>query len=253
MAHRMTLLQMVQSIMTSMDSDSVNSISDLIESQSIADTIKDVYFDLIARRDWEHLKTTTPLEAVSNVSQPTKIKIPDDIYRIDVLKYNKKLSADTSAKYEDVTYLPPEEFLDLVLARNSAASNISAYNMDNGTPLYIIEDHMPTYWTSFDNEYIYFDSISLDDEATVQASRSLIYGVKEPAWTASDTFIPDLPAQQFPLLLETARKTCFKRFKQAVDEESERSSVKQYNSMRHNQFRVGGGAKFFNWGIKRRR
>ena len=46
-----TLLEMVQSILSDMDSESVNSISDSVESEQIASVIQDTFFNLIAARD----------------------------------------------------------------------------------------------------------------------------------------------------------------------------------------------------------
>ncbi len=253
MAHKLTLLQIVQRTLTALDSDNVDSISDTPESQQVADTVQDLYFDILPLRDWEHLKTVQQLEQVGITTQPTKIRIPDTIMRIDNLHYDRKLSTESDHKYTLVKYLKPEEFLRIVLSRSSSAPNVSTAVMDNNTPLYILTDVMPTYWTSFDDEHIYFDSYYSLDETTVQASKTLLYGVKEPAWTASDTFIPDLPSDQFPLLLARTIKTCSKRFRQLIDEEAERSSIKLYNSLRVNQFRTGGGKVFFNWGMKRRR
>ena len=250
MAHKLTLLEMTQSILNSMDSDTVNSINDTIESLQIANTIKDVYYDLMARRDWEHMKSIGRLEQVGDTNQPTKIQIPDTIYEITSLKYNKKLSTDTAANFQEIQYLNPEDFLLMSLARDSTASNVLTKTMDNSTPLYILNDVMPSYWTSFDDKYIYFDSFYAADETTVQASKTIIVGVLEPSFTLTDTAVPSLPANQFPMLLETCRRTCFKRFKQLSDEEAEISSKKHYNNMRLKQNRVGGGTKYYNWGIK---
>lgn len=249
----MTLLEMVQDILNSMDSDNVNSITDTIESTQVADTLKTVYYNLLVHRDWEHLKTLTTLEQVGDTTQPTRIKIPDNVYRIESLKYNTRISTDTTDKYVELIYMLPQDFLNLCLGRNSADSNVLTTTTENSIKLYIINDRIPTYWTSFDNKYIYFDSYHSTTDTTIQASKSLIYAIREPVWTASNTFVPDMPSQLFPLLLETARKTCAKRFRQLTDEEAEKESYKQYNLMRYNQYRTGGGIKYHNWGMKRRK
>ena len=45
-----TLIDMVQNIMSSMDSDTVNSITDTTESSAIADIIETTYYDLTTNR-----------------------------------------------------------------------------------------------------------------------------------------------------------------------------------------------------------
>ena len=45
---RNTLLEMVQSILSDMDSENVNSISDSVEAQQVASVIEDTFFNIIA-------------------------------------------------------------------------------------------------------------------------------------------------------------------------------------------------------------
>jgi hypothetical protein len=51
---KMTLLEIVQSTLSSMDSDAVNNINDTIESTQVAEVAKEVYYEL-DDRDWETL------------------------------------------------------------------------------------------------------------------------------------------------------------------------------------------------------
>ena len=48
---KQTLLEMTQHILSSMDSDSVNSYAETIESEQVATVIKDAYFNLINNLD----------------------------------------------------------------------------------------------------------------------------------------------------------------------------------------------------------
>ena len=55
-----TLLELVQSILSDMDSEPVNSISDSIEAEQIASVIEDTYFNFISAREIpEHRQLTT--------------------------------------------------------------------------------------------------------------------------------------------------------------------------------------------------
>jgi hypothetical protein len=251
MARQMTLLEMVQSIMSSMDFEVVNSINDLIESSQVALTIKDEYYNLLTHRDWEHLKVITRLEQVGDTDQPTKIKLPANIYRVDKIEYNRQITGDARTLYTELKWKEPEDFLKIHMSLDSSADEVEAMTLDNNTTLYVYNDRYPSYYTSFDDENLYFDSFYSTDDTTVQASKSVLYGVKEPTWTTADSFVPDLPAQQFPLLLERCRSICSKRFRQLTDEDAEKESMKQYNIMRKNQFRNKRSTKFFNWGLKR--
>lgn len=246
---------MVQSILNSMDKENVNSITDLEESQQIALTIKETYDNLMTDRDWSFLKLVTQLQAVGDLTQPTKIKIPVSIRKIEKLKYNKKELGDTTNKFLDVTYLSPVDFINIVCSRSSDDSNAVVSTLETGVPMVIHDDIAPMYWTSFDDEFIYFDSYDSAVDTTVQASKSLIYAVKAPTFTVDDTFEPDIPEKMLTMLLESARRVCSKRFNQQVDEEAEISSKKKYNSLRNRESRSDGGLmrKIHNGGIKKRR
>ena len=43
-----TLLQVVQSILSDMDSEDVNTISDTIEAQQVASVVEDTYFNIMS-------------------------------------------------------------------------------------------------------------------------------------------------------------------------------------------------------------
>ncbi len=45
-----TLLEMTQSILSDMDSEAVNSISDTVEAQQIASVVEDTYYNIVAAR-----------------------------------------------------------------------------------------------------------------------------------------------------------------------------------------------------------
>jgi len=45
-----TLLQIVQNILSDMDSEDVNTIGDTIESQQIASVVRDVYYNMVSTR-----------------------------------------------------------------------------------------------------------------------------------------------------------------------------------------------------------
>lgn len=202
----MTLLEMVQDIMTAMESDNVNDITDTVESAAIAQTIKTTYFDLIASRDWPFLRSYSQLTALGDTSNPTKMRFPTTVNKVYWIKYNKK----------DVSWMDPKEFVDLRDSRTEETGVVDA----NG---YILTRD-PTYWTSFDDDYIYFDSILNSDDTTLQASKSQAYVLTIPSWTHSNSFIPTLPEKMFPTLLSDAKDTCFLNFKQTQNVKESRKA-----------------------------
>lgn len=205
----MTLLEMTQSILNDMDSDSVNSIDDTEESAQVVSIIKDAYFKLITvRDDWPFLRTLSSLTGLGDVDNYTKMRIPTGMNKVYWVKYNKK----------DVSYLPPKDFKDLLDSRVETTDVVDA----NGYGINVD----PTYWTTYDQDYVYFDSINLDDDSTLQESKSVIYGIVVPSWSNDNSFVPTLPPKMFPTLLADAKGTAFLALKQQANAKEEDYALK---------------------------
>lgn len=200
----MTLIEMVQNILSAMDSDAVNSIDDTVESEQVALIVKETYFDIITQRDWPFLRTTFQFTGLGDTDNPTKMRIPTDYNKVLWVKYNKK----------EVTYLDPKEFQNVVDSRVQQTGVVDA----NGFGL----NADPSYYTSFDDDYVVFDSYDSTSESTLTSANCLVYGVLAPSWTHSDAFTPLLPDKMFPTLLADAKATCFLNLKQQANAREER-------------------------------
>lgn len=84
---KLTLLQYVQSIASSLNSDEVNSISDNAESLQIAEIVRQVYFNIITRTHLPENKQFLQFEPSLNVATPTLMYLPDGSTKIDWIKY----------------------------------------------------------------------------------------------------------------------------------------------------------------------
>lgn len=206
---KLTLLAMVQNILSDINSDEVASISDTVEATQIAETIKSTYFDILADSDQPEHGTLKQLTALGDVTLPNYMLIPTTVTEIQWLKYDTQTTADTDIVYVDVPYKSPSDFLDLVLSNDSSATNVDTITDASSVSLLIRNDKFPEFYTSFDDEYLVFDSYNGDEETTMTATRTLAFVTEEPTWTASDTFIPDLDSNLFPLLLAEAKSLVF--------------------------------------------
>lgn len=203
---KMTLLDMTTNILSAMDSDEVNAIGDTTESSQVAEVIKETYFDIVGRRDWPFLKIYTSLTALGDVNNPTKMQFPDTVNKVYWIKYNKK----------DVSWLDPKDFQNMIDLREEATGVINSSG-------YIINSD-PTFWTTFDDTYVYFDGIDLGVESSLQASKANAWMLTIPTWTTTDTFVPTLPEKMFPMLLADAKSTCFLNFKQTANAKEEKKA-----------------------------
>lgn len=221
---KLTLLEIVQSTLSSMDSDSVNNINDTIESTQVAEVAKEVYYELMSYRDWDHLYKWMRLEGLSDSNYPNYLRIPSSVGRMEKLKYETTTPEDNGRVIKELCYKPPSEFIDIVHSRNSTQDNILTVTNLDGVDMFIKTDHSPTYWTSFDNEHIVTDSYDSSVDFTLQSSKSSAWCRVQPTWTSEDTFTPDLPEEFFPAYLAEVKSTSHVYFKQQISQKDEQKA-----------------------------
>lgn len=246
---KLTVLEIVQDILNSMDSDEVNSINDTLEATQVAQIVKTTYYNIIDGKDYQHLYQLFQPDTSGVSATPTKVKLPQTVIDVRFVKYNKRTLTDTKDRVEKVTYKTPEEFLDIVNARNSAASNVTV--VSDTVSLNIFTDAAPTYYTSFDGEYLILDSYDSEVDSTIQSSKFQCYGRVRPTFTISDSFIPDLPEQMFSYLLNEAKATAFVDLKQTQNPKAEQHSLSQKRRMSQENWRLAGGIKFPDYGRRK--
>lgn len=247
---KLSLLQIVQSILNDMDSDEINSINDTIESQQIASIVKDTYYQIINGETWPHLKKIFQLDHSGlGTAYPTYLKLPEDIVHLEWIKYNNALDLERD-KYEEVKYKTPIEFLEETNVRNSLNSNITVITDTSGIKINVYNDRKPQYWTSFDDVYIVMDAYNTDADSTLQNSKTQCYGLREPTFTLLDGFIPDLPIQAFSYLLAESKAACFMHLRQSPNAKAEQHSMSQRRRMSTEKWRAKGGITFPNYGRK---
>lgn len=247
---KMTLLDMTQSILNDMDSDEVNSVDATIESYQVASILRDSYFEIINYRLWPEHTGIINLSGLGDTDKPNYLLVEDDVIRMDWIKYDAKEEATDPLLYKDICYMSPKRFLDMVLGRDSTDSNVQTVNGFGDEVLLIYTDQSPTYWTSFDDEYIVFDSYDNTQDSTIQESKVQAYGYVEPTFSLTDTFVPDLPAKAFPYYLAYAKSKCFIALRGQVNEKEELVARKQRAWLSREKARLSGGLKTPNFGRK---
>ena len=232
---KMTLIDMIQNILSAMDSDYANSIGDSVEADQIATVVRETYFDLINNVLTlpEH-KEIISLTGLGDSNHPNYLKFPDNVQKIEIFRYDKQTTADTDLQYKDIVFLEPIVFQRRFNGRNESDSNVVSIADFSAGNLLIVNDKHPNFWTTFDDLYIACDSFDNTVDSTLQQSKTFCYGLTEPTWTHDDDFIPDLDSDLFPLLLEEAKSTCFINFKQVTNVKSERKARRQITSV-HNK------------------
>lgn len=213
---RKTLLEMVQSILSDMDSEDVNSISDSVEAQQIASVIKDTYFNIIAARDIPEHQKLFRLTSLSDSTRPTHFIYPTDVKNVEAVEYNVGVGSND---YREITFVEPFEFIRLM-----PETGLLVTTVGDTIPVFVAQDAMPTYYTSFDDEHIIFNSYDASVESTLQAAKTRAYGATYPVFNIVDSFEPDLDDTLLPYLLAESKSVCFSLFKSGSDPKVEQAA-----------------------------
>lgn len=247
---KQTLLSIVQEILSDMNSDPVNSIGDTTEAGQVAVIVKRTFLNLVNDRLWPNTKRLFRLTSSADADKPTHMRIEDDITEVDWVKYDTRKAVSDPIDYTDIRYLTPENFLTLVMGRDPTRSNMTTVMDYNGTPLIIQNDHAPTYYTSFDDKHLVFDSWDSAMDSILQQSKTQVYGSVEPEWQMNDDFIPDMPSKFFPYLVNEAKSTAFIKVKEVFSQKDEQNAVRQKSWLSRHKHRNNGGTRYPDYGRK---
>lgn len=224
---RYTLLELVKRVLESMESDEVSTVGETPESVSVANIIKECYFDIVGELNMDEQEGLFKLDASGNNLEPVLMTIPSNVSRVQYIKYNQ--DAVATPQYQDVRYVSNREFLFYQEGINIDDPDV--HQMDvvlNGSTFKFSyrDDRWPTYYTIFDEYNVVFDSYLATEEATLTQARSLGYGSIVPSFTLSDAWVPDLDPRQFQLLLQEAKTMAFVELKQAQNPVAEKKARK---------------------------
>lgn len=219
MSQKQTLLEMTQEILTSMQSDIVDSIDDTGESRAVASIIRRAYWDNFGPMDLPEHYTFFQLDETS-ASTPTLMTVPDNVMAISWIKYNLENPEDTDDNFEDIPYLDLKEFIRRSDGLRVSADNVGSFSVDispintDATTFYYTTSSPPRNYTTPDEDNILFDAIDTDTESFLRAAKTKCYGLIDPTFSLTDEFVPDLKPLQFAWLLNAAKNLAFAELKQ---------------------------------------
>lgn len=222
-----TLLDITQKILSSMDSDEVNSISDTTESQQVVTIIETVYYDIVSLGELPRDENVFQLQASNDPTLPVTMYIPNDVDEVFWVKYNYATVDQPAVLYQPLKPMPFNEFIEMVTGLDPTVSNITTYTHSVGSSdftLYCRNDIPPVYYTTADDQTILFDGFDNTVDTTLQQSKTLCLGQKTFQWQNSDTFIPPLDDKQFQRLLHEAKSLAFAELKQSQHVKAEKSA-----------------------------
>lgn len=244
-----TLLELTKAVLSSMDSDEVESVNDTVESQQVVEVIKTVYDDIISRGDLTGSKTLFNLSSSEIPAQPIVMTKPDTIERIEWIKYDTRDVDDTEPVWSTLTYLPPVDFVDHMHQGNQSGTDVGSFTYLSGAfsmTFTYKNDTAPHYYTSFDDHTIFFDSYDSAVDSILQSSKTLCYGLKVTDFDKNDDdFIPNLQPQQFALLLAEAKSLAWAELKQTGHEKAEQSARRNWRHLQKTRTEVPNNSRDF--------
>jgi hypothetical protein len=239
-----TLLELTQSVLSSMDSDEINSINDTVESQQVVEVIKTVYDDIISRGDLESNKAPFNLTPSGDPLKPVLMTKPENIDHVHWVKYNCMDSDDTDPVWRDMTYLPFMDFIDYMHQYHPTETDMSSFDFiaDGFVTTFTYKtDTAPSYYTTFNDNTVIFDAHDVSIDTTLQSSKTLCYGSKTTDFLAQDTFIPSLQPKQFPLLLNEAKSLAWAELKQTAHQKAEITAHRNWRHLQKSRQNIPDG------------
>lgn len=251
---RYTLVELVQRILESMDSDEVSSINDTVEALAVANIVKECYFNIVGKLDLPELDSIFQLTGSGNSDQPCLMYLPSNVLDLDKVKYNSGSTNDPV--WYDLKFVTLDDYLDNMSSLDTDDDNVGtmSYVEDGQTFVFKFRnDELPSTYTSFNDRTLLFDSYDSAVNTTLVGAKTMCYGAIEPTFTLSDTFTPNLDPRQFDLLLNSAKAQAFVELKQIQNPKAEDKERKgQINAQRtkHAIDRRGGSKTYRGYGRK---
>lgn len=258
-----TLLDYTQSILSSLNSDQVNSISDTVESLQVAEILRTKYYDILGRAELPEHERLFQLTPSGDPTKPVLMFRPNEgVAKLNFIQYfnsntmgsgagegsmehdlnldiSESLQVDGTSPpaYQDVQVLPTKEFLDMVNTFNTEESNVGTFifndRLSGAEQLdsFVINyrnDKQPQYCTLIQNYFFIFDSYDSTQDDTLQTSKTRCHGFITPTWQMVDNFIPELDDWSVPLLLNEAKAVATYELKGTTNPHAEREVDRQW-------------------------
>lgn len=242
-----SLLDIVVEIANDLDTDEINSINDTTEAMQIAAIVKSTYQAIMSNRNWPHTAKLVNISSATDNTKPNVMRLDEDIKEMISVYYNKAKLGDTRLRYQEVKYIQPDDMLRRFYNNNT--DDVNTITINDGSQVYIIKNnYAPTYFTSFNDNDLVFDSYDAEVDDCLQASKSQVRAYVTPKFRMVDDFIPDLPEEAFSFLIEEAKSKSSMKIAQKVDQKAEQESKRQNQWLSRKNWKVNGGIKYVRFG-----
>lgn len=223
-----TLLAVVQDAANSINKRIPESLDQTLETTRITNICIRELEEIYAEADWPFMKNIDQLESVSDANQPTKLKIPDNMNKVNefIVRYRSDRVADTTQKNTTLHYIHPSVFITRQQALDSSATNTTKTTTNEGTVFYVLNDRPPNYYTSFDDNFIFLNSYDSAKESTVQQVNTTVISTVEPSILREVDEIVGLPNNFYVYWQQRCRASCWADIKNKLNQREEAKARK---------------------------
>lgn len=140
--------------------------------------------------------------------------------------------------YSYVQIMPLDYFLDVTDRLDVTQSNVQSYQFAQGGNTFTFRyfnDRQPRMCTVISNNWVVFDAYDITQDSTLQASKTEAFGQVVPPFKLTDSFIPTLDDQQFPLLLNESKSLAFYELKQMAHQKADQEIQRQWTVTQKNK------------------
>lgn len=227
---RLTLLEMVQHILSAMGSDEVSNYDDTVESYQVALLIRQAFYDCAVELGLPEHESLYQLEASGDSNKPCIMFLPTTATRLDTIYYDNKVAGETNSKMVQVQWMDWEDFFRMQTALTGETTDVGQQVVTNNSQSFNVmyrKNAFPRYYTTTDENTIIFDGFDIVTDTTLTKAKSMAYGAVFPSFTMTNSAYPDLNPTQFPYLLAKAKTRAFMEIKQQQNAESAAETRKQ--------------------------
>jgi hypothetical protein len=226
-----SLLQIVQTILSAMDSDEVASINDTVESYQLAVLLRQLFYDIAVDLDLREHENAVEIESSLDPNKPNYMKVPSNVSGIRWIKYDNRDTLETTPNYQPVEFMEFQDFLRMTQGwRELPTSEIGVAtlvaNNENHDFIYKKNKH-PQYFTTLNGSDLYFDSFNNTVDTTLQKSKTMCFANAYPQFLLQDSFIPKLDPTQFSYFINKGKARAFAELKQMPSSEAQGEARRQ--------------------------
>lgn len=220
---RKSLGDIVKTILSSIDGDEVNTISDTEEAMQIARIVESVFYDIIVDQQMPEHSSAFQMDASLDNTKPCLMTVPTNVSTVHEIRYDYQTTDEPTPNYQLLEFVPMYDFILFQNSLNIADDNVGSMtvtmNGEDFTFMYY-NDRMPTRYTSVDDNTYIFDAYDVGESNTLEKARTLCLGTLCPTFSLTDDYVPDLDITQFPLLINRAKVRAFNELKQQANNEA---------------------------------